>query len=89
MATVFQAMFSFCISLKSDLAIMESIEDEFFWSPFVDHEDVNVSVSDGVATLTGTVEIWAERRAGRRTPSRAAPSGWTTTWTSTTPARGE
>ncbi len=34
-----------------------------FWSPFVDGDKVTVSVDDGVATLSGTVEDWSEHGA--------------------------
>lgn len=50
-------------TLRSDAAIKEDIEDELFWSPFVDADDVFVTVEDGVASLTGTVDSWAEERA--------------------------
>ncbi len=45
----------------SDEEIEREIEDELWWSPFVDADDVEVSVEDGVATLTGTVDSWSER----------------------------
>jgi osmotically-inducible protein OsmY len=45
----------------ADQALEEEIEDELFWSPFVDSSEVNVTVVDGVATLTGTVDTWADR----------------------------
>ena len=48
---------------KTDKAIAEDIRSELFWSPFVDRDDVNVSVDNGVATLTGTVDSWSEREA--------------------------
>lgn len=48
---------------ESDWAVQEDIEDEFWWSPFVDGDDISVVVSDGIATLTGTVDTWAERKA--------------------------
>ena len=44
----------------SDSRIKDQIEAELFWSPFVDAEDVNVSVDRGTATLTGTVDSWSE-----------------------------
>jgi osmotically-inducible protein OsmY len=44
----------------ADRIIEEQIEDELFWSPFVDADEVNVTVVDGVATLTGTVDTWAD-----------------------------
>ncbi len=49
--------------LESDFEILDDIEDQLFWSPFVDSDDVNVAVADGVATLTGEVGSMAERRA--------------------------
>ena len=49
--------------LASDAEIENDIEDEFFWSPFVDGEDINVKVNGGVATLQGDVDDAAEWRA--------------------------
>ncbi len=48
---------------RSDAAIARDVRDELWWSPFVDHDDVTVSVSDGVATLSGQVDSYAESRA--------------------------
>ena len=45
---------------KSDAEIAEDVRDELFWSPFVDAEEVTVSVSKGVAKLSGTVDSWFE-----------------------------
>ncbi|MFO7975678.1 MAG: BON domain-containing protein, partial [Candidatus Hydrogenedentota bacterium] len=50
---------------KPDWEIKEEIESQLWWSPFVDSDDVNVSVDDGTATLTGTVESWSEYWAAR------------------------
>jgi osmotically-inducible protein OsmY len=47
---------------KDDWEIKENIEDELWWSPFVDENDVSVSVSDGVATLVGRVDTLRQRR---------------------------
>jgi osmotically-inducible protein OsmY len=47
---------------RSDPAIREDIRDELFWTPFVDGEDVTVTVSGGVATLTGVVDTLQARR---------------------------
>lgn len=46
---------------KPDWEIRAAVEDQIFWSPFVDADEVNVSVDDGVVTLTGQVDTWAER----------------------------
>ena len=43
---------------KSDAAIKKSIEDRMFWSPFVDRDDVKVTVKGGVATLNGSIGTW-------------------------------
>jgi osmotically-inducible protein OsmY len=48
---------------KSDEQIKEDIESELFWSFFVDSDNVEVSVEDGVATLTGVVTSWQELKA--------------------------
>lgn len=50
-------------TLRVDEEIKLSILDEMWWSPFVDHDDVEVEVSNGVAELTGTVDSWAEYEA--------------------------
>jgi hypothetical protein len=41
--------------LKSDKLIKEDINDELFWSPFVDADQVTVTVKNGEATLSGRV----------------------------------
>jgi len=43
---------------KSDEQTEKDIEREFFWSPFVDRDDIKLTVNQGVATLTGTVGSW-------------------------------
>lgn len=48
---------------RSDAEIEQEIEAELLWSPFVDADEVNVSVKQGKATLTGAVDSWSERFA--------------------------
>jgi osmotically-inducible protein OsmY len=48
------------VTAESDWEIQEEINDELFWSPFVDSDEVTVTVDNGVATLTGTVDTWDE-----------------------------
>jgi osmotically-inducible protein OsmY len=50
-------------SFVSDTVVKESIETEYFWSPFVDGGDINVSVESGTATLNGHVDSWPEKYA--------------------------
>jgi len=49
--------------VEEDWEIAEDIRDELFWSPFVSRDEVTVTVVDGVATLTGTVDTLSERAA--------------------------
>jgi osmotically-inducible protein OsmY len=51
------------VTWRQDAEIKQDIENELWWSPFVDADEVSVAVSDGVATLTGTVESWSEWHA--------------------------
>lgn len=51
------------IRRKPDREIVEDIENQLRWSPFVDEDEVTVTVEDGVATLTGRVDTWSERSA--------------------------
>lgn len=50
------------VSTETDAEIREDVESELYWSPFVDAQDIDVAVEDGVVTLTGTVEDYSERR---------------------------
>jgi osmotically-inducible protein OsmY len=51
---------------KDDWEIKEDIEDELWWSPFINADDVSVTVSDGVATLVGVVDTLRERRVATK-----------------------
>lgn len=46
---------------KPDTVIQKDIQDEFWWSPFVNGEDISVKVTKGTATLKGTVDSWWEQ----------------------------
>jgi osmotically-inducible protein OsmY len=45
---------------KSDREIKEDIIYQYYWSPFVDKNQVMIDVEDGKATLTGTVNTILE-----------------------------
>jgi osmotically-inducible protein OsmY len=47
---------------KDDWEIKQDIESELWWSPFVDQEDIAVTVTYGVATLVGEVDTLRDRR---------------------------
>ncbi len=44
---------------------------QLYWSPFVNSEDVAVTIKDGTAILSGTVSSINESRAARRSALRA------------------
>ena len=48
--------------IKSDTQIKNDVERELWWSPFVNSNEIKVSVKNGVVTLTGTVETQFERQ---------------------------
>ncbi len=48
---------------KSDWEIVQDIKDELWWSPFVDSDEVSVTVEEKTATLEGTVDTWGEKKA--------------------------
>ncbi|MCX4240298.1 BON domain-containing protein [Paraliomyxa miuraensis] len=47
----------------ADERIADEIRDELFWSPFVDRDEIQVTVENGKAILRGKVDSWAERDA--------------------------
>lgn len=50
-------------TFASDAEIEDDIKSELWWSPFVDSDEVEVTVDNGTVTLTGTVDTWSERTA--------------------------
>jgi hypothetical protein len=58
-------------SIKTDWEITEDVNDALFWSPFVESAEVKVTVDNGIARLTGTVDTWSEREAATRSALRA------------------
>lgn len=48
---------------KPDADIKKEIESQLWWSPWVDADEVTVTVDQGTATLTGTVDSWSERKS--------------------------
>lgn len=48
--------------LANDLEIKDEVESELFWSPFVDSDEIEVSVDKGEVTLSGAVDSWSEYR---------------------------
>lgn len=47
----------------SDEEIKTQVSYEFWWSPKVDEEDIDIKVDEGVVTLSGQVDTWREWQA--------------------------
>lgn len=58
-----------------DQEIKDDIEAQLFWSPFVDSDEVTVSVEDGVATLTGEVDTYNEKQAAAENAAEGGAIG--------------
>jgi len=57
-------------TISSDIGIQSDILDELEFDPEVAVTDVGVEVDDGVVTLTGTVDTYAEKMAAERAALR-------------------
>ena len=58
---------------KADDELADDVQSQLFWSPFVDSTDIAVEADNGVVTLTGEVEDWAEMAAARENAWDADP----------------
>jgi osmotically-inducible protein OsmY len=47
---------------KDDWEIKKDIEDELWWSPFLDEGNISVAVTEGLSALVGVVDTLRERR---------------------------
>jgi len=51
------------VTTRGDADILDAVENQLFWSPFVDSDAIDVSVAGGIVTLDGTVDSWWEYNA--------------------------
>lgn len=58
--------------MKTDSQLQSDVMAELRWEPQVDHENVGVSVRNGVVTLTGYVPNYAQKHAAERAAGRVA-----------------
>ena len=54
--------------MKSDAQLQQDVMDEFAWDPAVRHESLGVATRDGVVTVTGHLDTFAEKAAVERVP---------------------
>lgn len=58
--------------MKSDTQLHKDIVEELRWDPRVKEAEIAVSAKDGVVTLTGSVETYAQKYAAERAVERVA-----------------
>lgn len=58
--------------MKSDMQLHKDIIEELRWDPRVKQAEIAVSAKDGVVTLTGSVENYAQKYAAERAVERVA-----------------
>jgi Predicted periplasmic or secreted lipoprotein len=58
--------------MKSDTQLQKDVMDELRWDPSVSEKEIAVAVKDGVVTLGGHVQSFAQKRAAEHAVSRVA-----------------
>jgi len=61
--------------MKSDRELQIDVLDELRWEPGVNATDIGVTVKDGVVTLEGTVDSFAEKWAAEKAVKREIEGG--------------
>jgi osmotically-inducible protein OsmY len=57
-------------AMKTDSELKSDVQAELLWDPLVPEAKVGVSVTEGVVTLTGHLDAYAEKVAARRAAER-------------------
>jgi len=58
--------------MKSDAELQRDVMNELTWEPSINAENIGVAVKDGVVSLTGSVQSFAEKWAAERATKRVA-----------------
>lgn len=58
--------------MKTDLQLKSDVTDELAWDPSVNATNIGVAVKEGVVTLSGTLDTFAEKHAAERAVRRVA-----------------
>lgn len=58
--------------MKSDMQLQKDVMDELRWEPTVSEKEIAVAVKDGVVTLGGYVQSYAQKRAAEYAVARVA-----------------
>jgi len=52
--------------MKTDAEIQKNVMEELKWQPSIQSSEIGVAVTNGIVTLSGTVDNYAEKRAAER-----------------------
>ena len=58
--------------MKTDLQLKSDVADELAWDPSINATNIGVAVKDGVVTLSGHLDTFAEKHAAERAVRRVA-----------------
>src|SRR5512136_492306 len=58
--------------MKSDAELQRDVMNELTWEPSINAENIGVAVKEGVVTLNGSVDSFAEKWAAERATKRVA-----------------
>ena len=58
--------------MKTDMQLKTDVSDELAWNPAIDAAAIGVAVHEGVVTLTGQLNTFAEKHAAERAVRRVA-----------------
>jgi osmotically-inducible protein OsmY len=58
------------VGARTDTEVAQAIRQALEWNVFVPHERIQSTVADGHVTLSGTVEMWAQRDETYRTVAK-------------------
>lgn len=58
--------------MKTDAELQRDVMNELRWEPSINPENIGVAVEDGVVTLSGSVESFADKWAAERATKRVA-----------------
>jgi osmotically-inducible protein OsmY len=68
--------------MKTDAELKQDVMAELSWDPAVRSDAIGVAVKDGVVTLTGHLDTYAEKHAALRAVQRVRAC-WPWRWNST------
>ncbi len=58
--------------MKTDLELKQDVQDELKWEPSINATDIGIIVKDGIVTLTGTLNTYAEKIAAEKATKRVS-----------------